>query len=98
MPKAFFVYMMTNRPNGVLYIGVTSNLLQRVHQHRTGVINGFTKRYNLHHLVWFEAHATAETALHREKRMKEWKRAWKIKRIEAMNPGWCDLFEQIAVA
>ena len=96
MPKRFFVYIMTNRPDGVLYIGVTSNLPARVHQHRTGAVEGFTKRYNLHRLVWAEEHETAASAIQREKHMKKWNRAWKVKRFERDNPNWDDLFESTA--
>ena len=96
MQKRFFVYIMTNRTNGVLYIGATSNLPARVHQHRTGAVGGFTKRYNLHRLVWAEEHETAASAIQREKHMKHWNRAWKTKRIEALNPSWDDLYESIA--
>ena len=97
MPKRFFVYIMTNRPDGVLYVGVTSDLLRRVHEHRTGAIVGFTKRYNLHRLVWFEEHGTAEQAILREKRIKRWRRAWKVRLIAERNPDWRDLFGEIAV-
>lgn len=88
--------MMTNRPGGTLYIGVTSNLPNRVYQHKSGAVEGFTKRYNLHRLVWAEEHETAEAAIQREKYMKKWNRDWKVKRIEAQNPNWDDLCESIA--
>ena len=95
MPKSFFVYMMTNRPEGTLYIGVTSDLIQRAHQHRTGAADGFTKRYNLHHLVWYEPHDNAESAIRREKRLKKWPREWKTDLIRATNPEWRDLWDDI---
>ena len=86
------VYLLASGRNGTLYLGVTGNLLQRVHQHRSGMVAGFTRTYRVHRLVWFEEHATFETAIAREKAMKEWKRAWKIRVIEENNPHWLDLF------
>lgn len=96
MAKRFFVYMMTNKPSGVLYVGVTSDIVHRAHQHRTGAVPGFTKRYNLHCLVWVEEHASAHAAITREKRIKKWNRAWKVRLIENANPGWRDLFTEVA--
>jgi len=90
-----FVYMMANRPNGVLYIGVTSNLPKRAWEHRNHVIGGFTKKYRLEKLVWFESHDSMDSAISREKKLKKWKRAWKIELIEAMNPEWRDLYEDL---
>ena len=78
-----------------MYVGVTSNLLQRVWQHKEGVFKGFTKDYGLHRLVWYELHNTMYSATTREKRLKAWKRAWKIELIEGMNPGWLDLYRYI---
>lgn len=89
------VYMMTNRKNGVLYTGVTSNLPGRVWQHRTGAVEGFTKRYRCTRLVWFEFHDDVQDARQRELRIKEWQRKWKIELIEVLNPKWDDLFDQI---
>lgn len=88
---------MTNRRDGVLYVGVTSDLAKRIHQHRSGAVEGFTKRYNLHRFVWLEEHTTAEEAITREKQIKKWNRAWKIRLIEEMNPEWVDLFERMLV-
>jgi putative endonuclease len=85
------VYLMTNRRNGTLYVGVTSDLMQRVWQHREGTVAGFTSRYDVCRLVWFEMHATMEHAIQREKRMKKWLRDWKIRLIEEGNPDWRDL-------
>ena len=96
MARPGYVYIMTNRRNGTLYIGVTSDLAKRVYEHRTGAAPGFTKRYGLERLVYYEAHAGIESAIAREKAMKFWRRAWKIKRIEDMNPAWRDLFDEIA--
>ena len=85
------VYILASRRHGTLYIGVTSNLLARLIQHREGLIPGFTKAYGVHILVWYEVHATMEAAIVREKRLKEWRRAWKIELIEAQNEDWGDL-------
>ena len=85
------VYLLANRKNGALYVGVTSNLMQRIWQHREGVVKGFTGRYDICRLVWFEMHATMEQAIIREKRIKKWLRAWKIRLIEEENPDWRDL-------
>ena len=90
-----YVYIMTNRPSGTLYVGVTSDLGRRVHQHREGLIDGFTKRYGLNRLVWYEAHQTITSAIQREKAMKHWPRAWKVRLILAMNPRWDDLYETL---
>ena len=93
--KGGWVYVMTNRRDGVLYIGVTSDLAARVWQHRQGQGSRFCKRYNLTRLVLAEPYPSIEEAIAREKAMKAWQRAWKIKAIEAANPGWNDLFEVI---
>lgn len=89
--KSGCVYILTNRCNGTLYIGVTSNLPQRIWQHREGLIEGFTQKYDLTMLVWFQHFDNLQDARHREVQMKEWKRAWKIELIEALNPDWRDL-------
>ena len=90
------VYILANKRNGTLYIGVTSNLLQRVWQHKNDLVEGFTKRYGVHMLVWYESHETMENAITREKAIKEWKRAWKLRMIERENPAWRDLYEDLA--
>ncbi len=87
------VYLMASQRNGTTYLGVTSNLLQRVAQHRAGTFDGFTKQHNVKQLVWFEWHATMEHAILREKRVKKWRRVWKLELIEADNLGWRDLAE-----
>ncbi|MGH8182058.1 MAG: GIY-YIG nuclease family protein [Rhodanobacteraceae bacterium] len=89
------VYILASRRNGTLYVGVTSTLAKRVHEHRTGAVNGFTHRYRVHQLVWFEQHATMQTAIAREKAIKEWKRKWKLELIEQSNPYWRDLYEDL---
>ena len=95
MAKEFWVYILTNKPEGTLYIGVTSDLAQRVWQHKNKVVEGFTLQYNLDKLVYCEAFADAESAIAREKQMKKWKRAWKTRLIEDGNPEWRDLFDEI---
>ena len=89
------VYILASRPNGTLYIGVTSNLLQRVWQHRNDFTAGFTRQYGVHRLVWYETHPTMETAITRERRLKKWDRAWKIQLIQDANPSWRDLYPDI---
>lgn len=90
--KGGFVYIMANRKNGVIYIGVTSDLIRRVTEHREGLIGGFTKRYGCRFLVWLEAFDDLQEARRRELQMKEWKRAWKVKFIEENNFDWDDLY------
>jgi putative endonuclease len=95
MAKEFWVYILASKRNGVLYIGVTSNLAQRVWQHKNKMVEGFTLTYNVDRLVHCESFADAESAITREKQLKRWKRAWKIRLIEEGNPGWKDLWEEI---
>lgn len=87
------VYMLSNRPNGVLYIGVTSDLANRMTQHTDGSLPGFSKRYGLKHLIYYETFPTMPAAIAREKQLKEWRRAWKIRLIDAFNPEWRNLFD-----
>jgi putative endonuclease len=89
------VYILASRRNGTLYIGVTSNLVKRVWEHKNNLIEGFTKRYRVHHLVWYELHQTMDSAITREKRLKNWKRKWKLELIESNNPNWADLYNTI---
>ena len=93
--KAGFVYIMANRKNGTIYLGVTSDLAKRAWEHRSGVVSGFTKKHGCKLLVWFEAHDDLQDARQRELRMKEWKRAWKIKLIEDQNLDWQDLYPSL---
>jgi putative endonuclease len=97
MEKRFFVYMLASQLRGTLYIGVTSDLMKRVWEHKEKVIPGFTTRYGVGRLVWFEVHDTAEGAITREKQMKEWRRDWKINPIERENPRWEDLYPGLGV-
>jgi putative endonuclease len=85
------VYILASHRNGTLYIGVTSNLIQRLHQHRSGLIEGFSSDYGVKQLMWFEAGGTMEAAIQREKQIKKWNRQWKIALIERENPDWRDL-------
>ena len=89
------VYMLASDRNGTLYVGVTSDLVKRVWQHKENLVEGFTKQYDVHLLVWYELHETMESAIAREKAIKKWNRAWKIKTIELMNPLWRDLYPEI---
>jgi len=89
------VYILASKRNGTLYIGVTSDLVKRVWQHKNDFVDGFTKEHGVHRLVWYEVRATMESAIAREKTLKAWKRAWKLEIIEEKNPGWDDLYEQL---
>jgi len=95
MHKGGWVYLMTNRRDGTLYLGVTSDLARRAWQHREGERDGFTRQYGLKRLVWYEWHEDIRTAIQREKTMKHWPRAWKVRLIHAMNPDWDDLYETL---
>ena len=95
MPRAGYVYLLASRRNGTLYTGVTSDLVQRVWNHKNDVHEGFTKRHQVHRLVYFEEHQDIRDAIIREKQIKRWKRAWKIRLIEEMNPEWRDLFDDL---
>ena len=90
-----YVYFLTNRPNGVLYVGVTSDLARRVHEHRCGAVEGFTKRHGLKCLVYFERLDDIRAAIQREHNIKHWPRAWKVRKIIAENPNWDDLYESL---
>ncbi|MCY3801299.1 MAG: GIY-YIG nuclease family protein [Chloroflexi bacterium] len=87
--------MLASKRNGTLYVGVTSNIIERMGQHREGEAGGFTSRYGVHMLVWFECHDSMHEAIAREKALKEWKRAWKLRLIEERNPQWRDLSEDL---
>ena len=89
------VYIMASRPHGALYVGVTSNPAQRVWQHKEDFVEGYTKNYRIHRLVWYEMHDNMESAIVREKSLKKWKREWKDKLIEELNPPWKDLYDEI---
>ena len=95
MDKVFAVYILASGRNGTLYIGVTSNLPKRAWEHREGVADGFSKRYGVKDLVYYELHEDAVAAITREKQLKKWNRLWKLRLIEEKNPGWLDLYEEI---
>jgi len=90
-----WVYIMTNRPNGILYMGVTTNLARRVWEHREGVADGFARRYGLKRLVYVEAYPDVRSAMQHEHNMKHWPRTWKVRLILAINPEWKDLYEDL---
>ncbi len=91
--KTFYVYILASARNGTLYIGVTSDLPKRVWEHKEGIVEGFTKKYGVNQLVWFDVHEDAMAAITREKQLKKWERAWKINLIQKENPLWRDLSE-----
>lgn len=95
MTKQPAVYLLASQRNGTLYLGVTSSLIGRIWQHRQHVAEGFTQKYSVTQLVWYEIHETMESAILREKQLKKWRRAWKIDLIEQINPYWRDLFPEI---
>ena len=89
------VYILSNRKGGTLYIGVTSDIVKRVYEHKNSFVDGFTKKYHIHKLVYFETHHSIEEAIKREKQLKKWIRAWKIDLIEKENPDWEDLYDSV---
>jgi len=93
--KGGWVYILTNKPSGVLYTGVTSDLARRMFEHQGGLTKGFTHKYNAHRLVWYERYGDITEAIAREKAIKNWKRDWKVRHIEDMNPDWRDLWEEL---
>jgi putative endonuclease len=95
MEKQFYVYILASKRNGTLYTGVTSDLIQRVWQHKHHMVEGFTKKYGVKKLVYYEVHDNAESAITREKQIKKWRRKWKLRLIEEKNPNWIDLYDEI---
>lgn len=95
MDKAIAVYILASKRNGTLYVGVTSNLTQRIWQHKNNLVDGFTKKYHVHRLVYYELHQEMLDAIQREKQIKKWRRQWKIELIEKSNPEWIDLYDSI---
>ena len=93
--KSFYVYIMATKRNGTLYVGSTSDIIKRTWEHKHNMLPGFTAKYNVHMLIYYEVHDTYLEAARREKRFKNWCRQWKINLIEGMNPAWCDLYEEI---
>jgi putative endonuclease len=96
MNKQFYVYIMASKPNGTLYTGMSSNLVQRIWQHKNNMVEGFTDKYNVKHLVYYEVHDSAESAITREKQIKKWRRKWKLRLIEKQNSHWEDLYSKIS--
>jgi len=94
--QQFYLYILASRSGGAIYVGVTNDLVRRVYEHRNDLIEGHTKRYRIHQLVYFEAFSTARDAIQREKNIKHWPRAWKTRLIAQTNPTWRDLFDEIA--
>ena len=94
---SFYVYILASKRNGTLYVGMTDDLVRRVWLHKEGSISGFTKQHNVKLLVWHEQHESREAAFMRERQIKKWNRAWKLREIEAANPHWQDLYEEIAI-
>lgn len=92
MSKQYYVYILASGRNGTLYIGVTSDLIRRVYEHKNNLVEGFTQKYDIHDLVYYEVTESVESAINREKQMKKWNRAWKIRVIEKNNPEWKDLY------
>lgn len=97
MKKGGYVYILASKRKGTIYIGVTSNLTERIDQHKSGAVDGFTKKYDIKQLVWYEFHDSIEQAIAREKQLKRWNRAWKIELIEKDNPAWNDLSVEVLV-
>ena len=95
MEKGGWIYILTNKPDGTLNIGVTANLARRIHERRTGSADGFTKRYNLNRLIYAERHDDIKHAIQRESRLKKWPRAWKVDLIVSRNPEWKDIFDSL---
>jgi putative endonuclease len=95
MSKAYYVYMLASRRNGTLYLGVTNDLSRRVYEHKTKALPGFTSRYGVHMLVWYEVYEDINDAIGREKQLKKWERVWKLKLIEDFNPTWRDLYYEL---
>ena len=93
--KTYYVYILASKRKGTLYIGVTNDLIRRVHEHKNNMIKGFTTKYQVHRLVYYEQTSDIHSAISREKRMKKWKRRWKIELIEKNNPEWKDLYEDL---
>ena len=93
--KQYYVYILASKKNGTLYIGVTSDLVKRIYEHKQNLVDGFTKEHDVHLLVYYEAHQEVEEAILRKKQMKKWNRKWKLRLIEEKNPEWKDLYDKI---
>jgi len=95
MTDQYYVYILASKRNGTLYIGMTNNLARRIWEHKHDIVDGFTKKYGVHRLVWYEIADNPQAAILREKQLKKWNRAWKLRLIEEMNPSWKDLYDEI---
>ena len=95
MARQYYVYILASKRNGTLYIGVTSNLIKRVYEHKNNLVEGFTHKYDIHNLVYYEMTESVESAIRKEKQLKKWKREWKIRLIEKGNPEWKDLYQEL---
>lgn len=95
MEKHYYIYILASKKNGTLYIGVTNNLIRRVYEHKNNIVKGFTQKYKVHNLVYYEIYNDINDAITREKRIKKWKRQWKIELIKKFNPEWKDLYNEI---
>ena len=95
MMRPFYVYILASKRIGTLYVGVTNDLVRRIYEHKSGLVEGFTKKYGVHQLVYYEEFDSISDALEREKKIKKWKRSWKVELIERDNPEWNDLYEEI---
>ena len=93
--KQYYIYILASRRNGTLYVGVTSDLLKRIYEHKQDIVDGFTKKYHVHTLVYYEVHNDIQVAIEREKQIKKWNRRWKMRLIEEMNSEWRDLYNEI---
>jgi putative endonuclease len=96
LTKQYFVYILASRKNGTLYIGITNDLLKRLYEHKNNLADGFTKKYGVHNLVYYEIHNDASNAITREKQLKKWNRQWKLELIEKTNPAWNDLYDDLS--
>ncbi|OGP67718.1 MAG: hypothetical protein A2031_03360 [Deltaproteobacteria bacterium RBG_19FT_COMBO_43_11] len=94
--KQYYVYILASKKNGTIYVGITGDLIKRIYEHKQNLIDGFTKKYNVHDLVYYEVHTEIEEAITREKQIKRWNRKWKLRLIEEKNPGWNDLYNEMA--
>ena len=93
--KSYYVYILASKRNGTLYIGVTNDLIKRIYEHKNDLVEGFTKKYQVHQLVYYEETSDIQSAITREKQMKKWNRKWKLELIESTNPEWKDLYDEI---
>ena len=93
--KSYYVYILASKRNGTLYIGVTNNLIKRTYEHKNNLVEGFTQRYSVHKLIYFEETSDINSAIKREKQLKKWNRKWKLELIEKKNPNWKDLYEAL---